>query len=154
MYCRKCRYPLDGLSENRCPECGRAFDPQNPSTWHSETQLRGGKLRKSEFAGLSVAGGLYGVFGTCFAAMIGSKLLMALVAGPVCLIVLLWQPSGDLSVLLGVALQYSLYAYVISTSPPIHTKRRIIWLAAIHLGSALLVCCYVGLTSGWSDVWG
>jgi hypothetical protein len=26
MLCRKCRYPLGGLPEHRCPECGRAFD--------------------------------------------------------------------------------------------------------------------------------
>lgn len=27
MYCRQCGYQLAGLSENRCPECGRGFDP-------------------------------------------------------------------------------------------------------------------------------
>jgi hypothetical protein len=27
MYCPKCGYQLIGLSENRCPECGRAFEP-------------------------------------------------------------------------------------------------------------------------------
>jgi hypothetical protein len=26
MWCRKCGYPLDGLSENRCPECSQGFD--------------------------------------------------------------------------------------------------------------------------------
>jgi rubrerythrin len=26
MFCRQCGYQLVGLSENRCPECGRAFD--------------------------------------------------------------------------------------------------------------------------------
>lgn len=29
MYCRKCGYQLIGLSENRCPECGRPFSPTN-----------------------------------------------------------------------------------------------------------------------------
>jgi hypothetical protein len=28
-----CRYPLDGLMANRCPECGLAFDPNNPETY-------------------------------------------------------------------------------------------------------------------------
>ena len=30
--CQACRYPLRGLSSQRCPECGRAFDPADPST--------------------------------------------------------------------------------------------------------------------------
>ena len=33
MFCRKCGYPLGGLSENRCPECGRLFDPAAPRTF-------------------------------------------------------------------------------------------------------------------------
>lgn len=32
-FCRQCLYPLDGLAENRCPECGGAFDSENPSTY-------------------------------------------------------------------------------------------------------------------------
>jgi hypothetical protein len=27
MWCKACRYVLDGLDRNRCPECGRPFDP-------------------------------------------------------------------------------------------------------------------------------
>jgi hypothetical protein len=33
MYCRQCGYQLTGLSANRCPECGRPFDPANPRTF-------------------------------------------------------------------------------------------------------------------------
>ncbi len=33
MYCLGCEYDLRGLPEPRCPECGRAFDPQNPKTF-------------------------------------------------------------------------------------------------------------------------
>lgn len=33
IYCRKCGYALVGLSENRCPECGRGFDPGDPRTF-------------------------------------------------------------------------------------------------------------------------
>jgi hypothetical protein len=33
MWCKKCGYALDGLSEPRCPECGRGFDPGNKRTY-------------------------------------------------------------------------------------------------------------------------
>jgi hypothetical protein len=29
-YCQNCAYILDGLPVNRCPECGREFDPNDP----------------------------------------------------------------------------------------------------------------------------
>ena len=32
-YCLGCRYPLDFLPGNRCPECGRPFDPADPATY-------------------------------------------------------------------------------------------------------------------------
>lgn len=32
-YCRQCGYQLNGLSENRCPECGQTFDPNEPRTF-------------------------------------------------------------------------------------------------------------------------
>jgi hypothetical protein len=28
--CPSCKYDLRNLSENRCPECGREFDPNDP----------------------------------------------------------------------------------------------------------------------------
>ena len=40
MYCKKCWYVLDGLDENRCPECGRAFDPANGRTYRRITRRR------------------------------------------------------------------------------------------------------------------
>src|SRR5678816_1543008 len=30
--CLDCNYPLHGLPTPRCPECGREFDPSDPST--------------------------------------------------------------------------------------------------------------------------
>ena len=30
--CLDCRYPLAGLDRNRCPECGRAFSPDDPAS--------------------------------------------------------------------------------------------------------------------------
>lgn len=31
--CLDCRYPLIGLRDTRCPECGRLFDPSDPATY-------------------------------------------------------------------------------------------------------------------------
>lgn len=37
MRCLSCKYDLSQLTEHRCPECGRAFDPTDPGTFHSES---------------------------------------------------------------------------------------------------------------------
>ncbi len=34
--CLGCGYILDGLPENRCPECGQPFDPADPSSFLSQ----------------------------------------------------------------------------------------------------------------------
>ena len=36
MRCLGCDYLLYGLSENRCPECGRPFDPSDPHTFNTK----------------------------------------------------------------------------------------------------------------------
>jgi hypothetical protein len=33
IFCRGCDYDLAGLDHNRCPECGRAFDPDDAKTF-------------------------------------------------------------------------------------------------------------------------
>lgn len=33
FFCMDCSYPLRGLANHECPECGRAFDPKDPSTY-------------------------------------------------------------------------------------------------------------------------
>ena len=33
MFCRSCRYGLEGLNAGRCPECGLPFDPTDPTTY-------------------------------------------------------------------------------------------------------------------------
>ena len=35
MFCRHCGYALIGLPSNRCPECGKDFDPANPKTFRT-----------------------------------------------------------------------------------------------------------------------
>ena len=32
--CKSCYYPLKKLPNHRCPECGREFDPNDPSTFY------------------------------------------------------------------------------------------------------------------------
>jgi hypothetical protein len=39
MRCLTCKYDLSKLTEHRCPECGRAFDPADPKTFHSAGRL-------------------------------------------------------------------------------------------------------------------
>jgi hypothetical protein len=34
--CRNCSYRLEGLTEPRCPECGRGFEPADPRTYSEE----------------------------------------------------------------------------------------------------------------------
>ena len=40
MHCLHCGYDLRGLTEHRCPECGRQFDPGEPATFAASTQGR------------------------------------------------------------------------------------------------------------------
>ena len=40
MRCKTCRYPLTNLPEPRCPECGRAFDPDVPGTFETDASAR------------------------------------------------------------------------------------------------------------------
>ncbi len=32
-FCLGCGYSLRGLIDPQCPECGKAFDPNDPKTW-------------------------------------------------------------------------------------------------------------------------
>ena len=40
MYCLRCGYALDGLRDNKCPECGRPFYPQSPRTYRTTQHRR------------------------------------------------------------------------------------------------------------------
>ena len=33
IYCKKCGYSLRGIESNACPECGEAFDLENPNSY-------------------------------------------------------------------------------------------------------------------------
>ena len=53
--CRGCGYALRGLSEAVCPECGRAFDPDDSSTFLLERDLRRRRRRRMMWVGVVVA---------------------------------------------------------------------------------------------------
>lgn len=42
MRCKNCHYSLANLTEHRCPECGNAFDPNDPTTFEHKGNLRFG----------------------------------------------------------------------------------------------------------------
>ena len=44
MRCLDCHYSLENLTENRCPECGRPFDPTDPTTFEGERLSRGRRV--------------------------------------------------------------------------------------------------------------
>ena len=50
MYCQGCAYDLRGQSEGVCPECRRAFDPADPTTY-VRSPLR--KWQRRQYLGLS-----------------------------------------------------------------------------------------------------
>lgn len=69
MYCRHCHYDLRALTTNRCPECGKAFDPNNPDSyyphypsfnWRARTALDSISWRGAVFALFCVC--WYGIF--------------------------------------------------------------------------------------------
>src|SRR6266567_4363945 len=39
-FCQACGYSVRGLTAHRCPECGRRFDPADPSTMSIARPLR------------------------------------------------------------------------------------------------------------------
>src|ERR1043165_9414027 len=40
MRCLSCKYDLSHLTEHRCPECGREFDPNDPWSFDAEPVKR------------------------------------------------------------------------------------------------------------------
>ena len=55
-YCLRCYYDLRGLPECRCPECGKTFDSQDPTTYSkTPDRERLKNLIRSAKSGLSDA---------------------------------------------------------------------------------------------------
>lgn len=58
MYCRQCAYPLDGLSEPLCPECGRGFDAGDRRTYNVASKSLADDLMSGAFGLLLAVAGL------------------------------------------------------------------------------------------------
>lgn len=52
MHCYQCHYNLAHLTRDSCPECGRAFDPDNPKTYLEQP------VRALPLLGKSVSGAI------------------------------------------------------------------------------------------------
>ena len=46
VFCRHCLYSLKGLTDARCPECGRPFDPDDARTFLDAQRLARRRRRK------------------------------------------------------------------------------------------------------------
>src|SRR6185503_12223613 len=46
MRCKSCHYSLANLTEHRCPECGRHFDPSDPTTFDVLAKFRRSRKRR------------------------------------------------------------------------------------------------------------
>ncbi|MHC4066328.1 MAG: hypothetical protein ACYSUI_17765 [Planctomycetota bacterium] len=57
MRCLGCSYNLEGLPENRCPECGRPFDPDDPSTFLARAPSGKRHLLAAVVSGIATAVG-------------------------------------------------------------------------------------------------
>jgi hypothetical protein len=64
MRCLSCHYSLKNLTENRCPECGREFDPRYPNTFESGAHL---SVARFVFRLAVLALSVFLVLGTLFA---------------------------------------------------------------------------------------
>jgi hypothetical protein len=53
--CLKCGYLLRGLPHNECPECGQAFDPADPRTYHLPSPIVPGRAEIIVLALLTLA---------------------------------------------------------------------------------------------------
>ncbi len=73
MYCRDCKYALKGLTERRCPECGRSFDPRNSRSFLHSPHERLEETTSKLLFGMALTVGsviMLAVFGVVVAAII------------------------------------------------------------------------------------
>ena len=114
-FCRQCAYPLIGLPENRCPECGQVFNLDDPKTYATDprpqpkvtsiicaylvtlfaalvlTQLFdwGQDMKQRYWIALSVIGGLAAPL-ALFIVFVGDSAMPGIVAQALAFCLLLW----------------------------------------------------------------
>lgn len=54
MFCRTCSYDLKSLVTSTCPECGRAFDPNNPRSFDTRPRAKRLMIRIAASVAISV----------------------------------------------------------------------------------------------------
>lgn len=133
MRCLECDYILDGLPENRCPECGAHFDPSD--SWTFSVVSESG-LRRLWWALLGAAGPCAAITAALFVPAVGSipgLVEILVVAVPVGWLIAGSSLSDCLRVLKWPELEQR-WALVAAT-----------WINVLVLGSLLLVLCILFL---------
>jgi hypothetical protein len=102
-FCLFCRYNLAGLAAHECPECGRAFDPADPSTTAAHPTIVDDRFLYARTAQvLTICVGLMSI-AAVFICALGADVLLRWVAGvllsPLLLVLLLTalHPAAPLS---------------------------------------------------------
>ena len=108
--CIRCQYILEGLPEARCPECGHAFNPDDPLTYTTKTPFVWWRYWLPGFL-LAVSVGvvtyliLLTAFGYGWAATIVTPLCIGAIIGSACrvrtFLIVLLSLIGIFAVLMG-----------------------------------------------------
>ncbi len=130
MRCLDCGYILYGLPENRCPECGRAFDPDNPESYDCGRRFGGKPLVLALIGASGSAAGFAGILG-----LPSSWRIPGAVEVSVCCIVAGWLIAA-----------HSLSVCIADLRVAHHPKRGVVVVAALINAAAL---CPLFLFLGW-----
>jgi len=151
MRCLSCEYPLKGLVEHRCPECGREFDPNDPKTFDDGQRARlYGRWRRAEVAAIAA------VF--VFSALIVfSSSDHRMTSLPFVALLALMVTVGSLPVILTVSF-LARWARNGLRSDRVqqlarHRLTRMLLLGAIYLASFCWLFVSAGMHLGWRMWW-
>ncbi len=104
MFCLRCGYALDGLRDNKCPECGRSFYPQFPRTYrttpHPRILPRRRTLLALLFGALPIL--IFAAGGYVLCVRLGFRYFPNSNIAPVPFLVVLWPLFVSVGLLVGV----------------------------------------------------